>query len=365
MKLKSDTLIAILNALVVHPHVSIKQTSAELKISPMTFYTWQSKSANDEAADLKEASDFWVTWMEQTSYWHRHVILARKLSILRIDSKLRDLAINGTREPLFSQGGYPVFEVDPKLAADALDPELWEMVHAPRPITDVFKRDADGQLVQVMIEKPPNPQLLIKAVTSLLPEVYGEKVEHSVQLGGVVRLAGPQPAPMRAIDSDFTTLVEAPGSVAPPKNVLAVAAPPNSVEAYEETFAGKRLIEATLFYDGSGQLQPPLPHVVIVEGSSLDRAYTEAGIEHRVTSPEHLIRQGYRNRFLLKLRPDIEQLCEMAATPPANPYPIGPSGERLDPRVGVPIGKPDDEPPTDRRDRVGAGPPLPGGFRVA
>ena len=85
--------------------------------------------------------------------------------------------------------------------------------------------------------------------------------------------------------------------------MLAVAARPASVEDYERQFGGKRLVEATLFYDADGKLQPPQPDIVIVDDSELDRAYTAAGIPHRVTSAQYLIAQGYCNPFLFKLAP--------------------------------------------------------------
>jgi hypothetical protein len=75
---------------------------------------------------------------------------------------------------------------------------------------------------------------------------------------------------------------------------------------YEQQFGGKRPIEATLFYDADGKLLPPLPEIVIVEGSSIDKAYSDAGIEHRVTSPQSLIAKGYCNPFLLKLATPAE-----------------------------------------------------------
>ena len=108
-----DLLVAILNRLVTHPHCEIKSTAREFKISPVTIFNWRAASARDEQADLKDASPFWVMWMDQASYWHRHLILARKLSILRIDERLRDLAVNGTKEFLFRQGGEPIWQVDP------------------------------------------------------------------------------------------------------------------------------------------------------------------------------------------------------------------------------------------------------------
>ena len=225
-----DLLVAILNRLVTHPHCEIKATARDFKISPVTIFNWRAASARDEQADLKDASPFWVLWMDQASYWHRHLILARKLSILRIDERLRDLAVNGTREFLFRQGGEPIWQVDPALAADALDAKTWQERHGDRAITDVYKRGPDGELLQAYRDVPPNPQLLIKAVSALLPEVYGERVQHDVTVGGVVRLGAPAAAPKPIAEADFTVLAETPEQVKPPTNVLAVAARPTSVD---------------------------------------------------------------------------------------------------------------------------------------
>jgi hypothetical protein len=296
-----DLLVAILNRLVTHPHCEIKATAREFKISPVTIFNWRAASARDEQADLKDGSPFWVLWMDQASYWHRHLVLARKLSILRIDERLRDLAINGTRELLFRQGGEPIWQVDPALAADALDPKKWQERHGDRPITDVYKRGPEGELLQAYREVPPNPQLLIKAVSALLPEVYGERVQHEVSLGGVVRLGAPAAAPKPIAEADFTVLAETPEQIKPPTNVLAVAARPASVEEFERQFGGKRLVEGTLFYGSHGELLPPHPDIVIVEGSALDLAYNAAEIPHRVTTAQTLVKQGYCNAFLLKI----------------------------------------------------------------
>ena len=132
--------------------------------------------------------------------------------------------------------------------------------------------------------------MLIKAVSSLLPEVYGERVQHDVTVGGVVRLGAPAAAPKPIAEADFTMLAETPEQVKPPANILAVAAAPASVAEYECQFGGKRLVEATLFYDADGKLQPPQPNVLVVEESELDRAYTAAGIPHRVSTAQFLIR---------------------------------------------------------------------------
>jgi hypothetical protein len=372
-----DLLVAILNRLVTHPHCEIKATAREFKISPVTIFNWRAASARDEQADLKDASPFWVLWMDQASYWHRHLILARKLSILRIDERLRDLAVNGTKEFLFRQGGEPIWQVDAQLAADALDAKTWQERHGDRPITDVYRRGPDGELLQAYREVAPNPQLLIKAVSALLPEIYGERVQHDVTVGGVLRLGAPAAAPKPIAEADFTVLAETPDEIKPPSNVLAVAACPASVADYERQFGGKRLVEATLFYDADGRLQPPQPDIVIVDDSELNRAYNAAGIPHRTTSAPYLIAQGYCNPFLLKLATPAESdlVCDLNEKLAAGVKPPKASAP-------VPVSRPEDArgaPPTNTgtptvprgrasgrydAEGLGRGEVPPGGYKV-
>ena len=125
-------------------------------------------------------------------------------------------------------------------------------------------------------------------------------------VGGVVRVGGPKPAPKQlapapthqTLDADFTPIDEEQGE---PANVLAVAEPPETVEEFEETFGGKRLVEAILFYTEDGTLLPPLADIVIVEGSSVHRKYQEAGIEVEAVPAAQLIEWGFCNDFLLAL----------------------------------------------------------------
>ena len=380
---RPDMLIALLNRAVTHPHFEVKALAKEFGISAMSIYNWSAQSRRDQQAELEAKSEFWLTWLGQSGYLHQHLKLARALSIQTIDDRIRDLALNGHKELLFSQGGNPVWEIDPKVVA--LDDETIKICGYVDP---PYKHDADGARIQVMVDKPPNPQLLIKAASSLLPEIYGERIEHSVTVGGVLRLGGAPAAPIKAIDASFEVLTESPEQVLPPKNVLAVAAPCKDVAEYEATFGGKRLVEAELFYNDDGTLQPPRPEIVIVEGSEIDKAYSEANIPHHVTSPASLIAQGYVNPFLKKLVPESErdaleqslqrlaaihsasaaELRARLATLARNPLPSEGSGRRTIPSVeGL---HPDeaiaaDQPSLDaRKDHYGHPAPLPGGTRV-
>ncbi len=341
-KLDPLVLTSILDAMTLKPFTGLKTAATAYNISPTTVFRWQAESAAQEK-DGREDSEFKIQWMGIVAFWHRHVHLARRLSIQKIDQRLRDLAINGTREYLFKQQGEPVWEVDPKLAADALDPDLWQLVHGTRDRKDIFKRDENGALIQAYKEVPPNPQLLIKACAALLPQIYGETIRHQVEVGGVLRVGTTSAAaPVTAIDADFTAIEDSTDSDAPPPtNVLAVADRALSVEEYEQTFGGRRLVECTLFYDQDGELMPPLPQLVIVAGSPIDKAYSDAGIAHSVTPAKDLLAKGYVNQFLHKLvtpqeRAEIAERCKRAAEAQAN-----------DPRPPLP-----DQPrPLNRHDR--------------
>ena len=337
-KLDPQVLTSILDAMTLKPFTGLKTAAGAYSISPTTVFRWQAESAAQEN-EGREDSDFKIEWMGIISFWHRHVHLARRLSIQKIDQRLRDLAINGTREYLFKQQGEPVWEVDPKLAADALDPDLWQLVHGNRDRKDIFRRDENGALIQAYKEVPPNPQLLIKACAALLPQIYGETIRHQVEVGGVLRVGTTQSAaPVKAIDADFTAIEDSTDSEAPPPtNVLAVADRALSVEEFEQTFGGKRLVECTLFYDQDGELMPPLPELIVVAGSSIDKAYSDAGIVHAVIPAKDLLAKGYVNPFLIKLVPpqeraEIAERCKRTAEARANdprPSPPGQPGPLL------------------------------------
>ena len=307
-KLDPLTLTAILDAMVLKPFSGMKSAARDNNVAASTAFRWQAESARHEK-EQRTSSEYLIEWMGNRSWYHRHVALARRLSILRLDQRLREDAVVPRREYLFRQGGEPIWQVDPQLAADALDPLTWQRKHGDRDIKDVYKRGPNGELLQAYKELPPNPQLLIKAVSALLPEVYGETIKHEVTVGG--RVARRRDSVGGTAEANrgcrlHADQMQAPEDAPPPTNVLAVADRPPSVAAYEQQFGGKRLVEATLFYGADGKLLPPLPEIVVVNGSPIDQAYTDAGIEHRVTSAQSLIAKGYCNPFLLKLASPAE-----------------------------------------------------------
>ena len=200
------------------PYTGLDDVAKRYKVSVQAIFRWQKQSAQDEADGLAD-SPFLITYLDTRSYFHRHVAFVRAVAVARIDHRIIEAATSPTKELLFGQGGIPFWEVDPKIAADAksMSDEMWQLEYGTadgdRDRSDVYKRDSAGKLIQCSREVAPQPALLIKAAASLLSATYGERVAHTLTVGGVVRI-GPNMAPepkrlappptFQVLDADFT-----------------------------------------------------------------------------------------------------------------------------------------------------------------
>jgi hypothetical protein len=333
---------SILDALTLEPFTGFEKAGKAAGIHRTTIHAWQKQSADAEATG-DQSSVFYLEWLSIKSYWHRHIAMARGISIQGIDARLREMALVGTTELMFNnQTGMPIWKVSPQIAADALslDDFEWEFTYGKRDRKDVFVRE-NGKLVQERKPISPNPQLLIKACSALLPQVYGEHVKHSHQItvGGVLRI-GPSREPRpQVIDADFTAAIEDKSDERQSTNVLAVSERCTSSEHFEQAFGGRRLVEAVLFRDEDGTLLPPLPGIVIVRGSPIHKAYADAGIEVETREAGDLLRQGFCNPFLCKLAatPEdcerVKDLRQKLGEGVKNPRPRGPS--QVDPLMAA------------------------------
>lgn len=211
----------VLNRLVLKPRM--KEAARNAGIHPTTLFGWIKQSV---AGDPKMI----LTWLGHEAPFHLHVNAARKLNIVALDHAARDLAVNGHSEPRFHDGK-PVWKPDPKIAADALtmsDSE-WTATYGGRPRTDTFMRDERAALIQDMVVHPPNPAILVKLLTSLAPEIYGEKstIEHhhtgAVWIEGGASQQAALPAPDN-FNQDFG-LTTARDEAKRPTNTLAMPRP--------------------------------------------------------------------------------------------------------------------------------------------
>jgi hypothetical protein len=264
-----------------------------------------------------------------------------------------------------------VYRRDPKIAAEALDlsDADWKSKYGDRPRTDTFCRNPEtGSLEQEIVVHPPNPAILLKLLTSLAPEIYGEKstVEH-VHSGAVwVEGAAQQGALPPSRGNDFnrnfglTTLRE---DMKRPTNMLAVPRPCANSNEFDKRFRKKLLRNVTLFRNTDGKLLPPLPDDVVVAGTPQARAFEDAGIDVKLVRAETLLDEGFENDWLRELAPSWkpkpkpkpnsdkpaitkEEAATAAAEKAAKSIPPGRASARYD------------------SENLGRGTPKPGGYRV-
>lgn len=294
----------VLNKLVASPR--LKRAAREAGIDHSTIFKWIRESITNPEKHTLE-------WLGHRQPFHLHVNAARKLNIVAIDASARDLALNGHVTAKFHDGK-PVWKTDPQIAADALalSKDDWELQYGDRPRSDVFARDDEGKLIQETDVSPPNPALLVKLLTSLAPEVYGERSEVTHTHQGRVWIEGgnQQTPPMLPPPSDFNAdfgLTSRPEEAQRPTNVLAIPRPCATSGEFDQRFRKKLLREVILFYDTEGKLLAPFSDDVIVAGTDQHRAYQDAGIEVKVVHPTTLLDEGFENPFLRELAPNYKR----------------------------------------------------------
>jgi hypothetical protein len=360
--ISNDVKRKVLDQLVLAP--KMKAAARHAGVPPATLFRWIKESMADPNAHK-------FSWLGKVAPFHVHVNAARKLSIIAMDHSARDLAINGFEEPRLHDGK-PVYVHDHQVAADALtlDDFDWELKYANRKRDDTFMRDENGALIQDTIRHPPNPQVLVKLLTSLAPSIYGEKSEVSVthqgsvwiEGGGSVPGARPEVSDAHNFDEAFALKTPA-DQVKRPDNTLALPRPCANSEEFDSRFRRKLLREVILFRDAEGKLLGPLPDDCVVAGTPQQRAFQDAGYEVNVVHPTTLLDEGYENDWLRALAPNYKRK-------PPKP------DDRAD-RTNVDVGEPghpqSSAPPQPKpgkasarwdSENLGAGTPPPGGRRV-
>lgn len=349
----------VLNRLVLKPRM--KQAARDSGIHPTTLFGWIKQSL---AGDPKMI----LTWLGHEAPFHLHVNAARKLNIVALDHAARDLAINGHREPRFHDGK-PVWKSDPKITADALamSDAQWNATYGDRSRKDTFLRDENGALIQDVVVHPPNPAILVKLLTSLAPEIYGEKstVEH-VHSGAVWVEGSTSQQPMLSpprnddFNRDFglTTPRE---DMKRPANTLAVPRPCANSDEFDKRFRKKLLRNVTLFRDTEGKLLPPLPDDVVVAGTPQARAFEDAGIEVAFVRAETLLDEGFENDWLRELAPTWKPTHKPKPDKPVLSKDEAATAAAEKAAKSIPAGRASAH---YNSENIGRGTPKPGGYRI-
>jgi hypothetical protein len=300
-----DTWRDVLNRLVLKPR--LKAAARNAGINPTTLFA---KIKDSVAAPDKHT----LSWLGHDAPFFQHVNAARKLSVVALDHAARDLALNGHSEPRFFNGA-PVWRRDPQIEADAitLDELDWIAQYGVRPRTDTLYRDpATGALEQEKIVHPPNPAVLVKLLTSLAPEIYGERSEVTHTHQGSVWIAGQGsqsalPAPGAMDFNHNFGLTASRDEAQRPTNVLAIPRPCVDSDEFDKRFRKKLVREVVMFRDTGGKLLPPLPDDVVVAGTIQARAFEDSKIEVTLVRAEQLLDEGFENDFLVALAPDYKR----------------------------------------------------------
>ena len=350
-----NTMRDVLNRLTLKPRM--KEAARDAGIHPTTLFGWIKKSA---AGDPKMV----LTWLDHEAPFHKHVVAARRLSVMAMDHVARDLAINGHTEPRF-HNGKPVWRRDPQIEADALalDDEAWTNRYGNRPRSDTFMRDETGGLIQEVVVYPPNPAMLVKLLAKLAPEIYGDHstVEHVHS--GFVWIEGsssPAAAAVTALGDGTADLGLATSreEMRRPTNTLALPRPCANSEEFDKRFRKKLLRDVTLFRDADGKLLPPLPDDVVVAGTPQARAFEDGGIEVTLVRAETLIDEGFENDFLFALAPTHKR------KPGPQPAPLSRAAAAKAVAAKIAIVPPGKASAHYDSENIGRGTPLPGGYRV-
>jgi hypothetical protein len=350
---RQEIQVDILNRLTIRP--SLKAAAREVGINPATIFKWIRESVDDPSITLE--------WLGHKDTFANLVNLARKLQIVVLEHEARSLATLGHSQPMYFQGA-PVYKHNPKIEADALalNDEDWQFFYGDRPRTDVFARDENGALIPEEVRSPPNAQLLVKMLASLVPG-YAEKSEVNVTHQGRVWIEGETQQPQAALPAPASFnesfgLTSRPDQQQRQTNVLAVPRPCVLSDEFDSKFRKKLLREVVLFRDGDGKLLPPLPDDVIVAGSIQHRAFQDAGIEVQVVHPTTLIDEGFENDWLKALAPGHKRKF-VPPTPEEN-LAVAVKAAVIAAKAEKPYVSPD-----ARAEGIGRGSTPPGGRRVS
>jgi hypothetical protein len=230
---------AVLDRLVAHPEITAAMRACGC--TERLFWLWMAES------NKQTNERFRFEWGGEVRWFFEHFRIAQKRNIILLEGYLRETIQLGQKRQVVTDGKI-AYAHDPKLLADALDPDLWEMLHWPRPITDTYARGEAGELLREYVIEPPAAHLQIRGAQAYLPNLWGDRktVDLNAKTSGVLvikRQFGPPPAPaveqtaeQQAIEDDAADDAREPNA-SPPTTHNPEPPPSHPVNASAESIA--------------------------------------------------------------------------------------------------------------------------------
>lgn len=122
------------------------------------------------------------SWQDRDAPFHEHCNTARQMGIALLQSVALNLATEGFKEASVFQGQLQ-YAIDPKLVG-VPDDQLF-MLYG---VYDRYKRNEQGEVQPLLIQRAPNTQLITKLLGDFMPKQHGEHSSVEVNYGGIVRL---------------------------------------------------------------------------------------------------------------------------------------------------------------------------------
>ncbi len=345
-KRNQDLLRDVLDELCVTPIY----TAACARCGISTKTLWRYIRASQREDDTER---YCLIWCDVEDWFHNHIKHAMRMSALMIEATARHHALHGFDEVQTFQGKI-CWKEDPKLAG--LSDDDLALLGLP----DRYERDTDGALIPLTVRRKPSDQLVLKMLAAHFPRTYGDKVEHQHSgIIGVMRMGRdgkmrPNAPPAELEDQSSELVVSADGGPVERSHmriglVVGERLGPEELERYAAGVqASQHAIE---FEDEDGS-------VVRIEANGTRTVVKPPRQEPGATAEAERVPA---NRGPLN--------PQAGAGTPASAIEAddAPTLEGRD-SLGASVareGKPDAtrSPPTGA-DRIGYGPPAPGGFKV-
>jgi len=160
-----------------------------------TVFDWAAKSIQAEKDGVTDC-DFYLEWAGIEDFFHRHMPRARTRRGLLLESVMTDFVMHGGEE-IVIENGKVCYALNEEYIG-VTDDEMEALYGIPptRIAWERIKRNDAGMPIALTRKTSAPATLRIAVLQGLLPEVFGNKVEHTINSHVPVLVVGGAPKPL-------------------------------------------------------------------------------------------------------------------------------------------------------------------------